>query len=406
MTSAFDLNLRHLRGVSAIVASGSVSAAAGIVSLSQPALTQGLAKIEARLSAALFVRRPSGVVATPAGHAMAARADEAGAHLTAAMRAVRRGAVRGFAHPEQLLTMAQIRALLALADMGSYVAAAVASGLSQPALHRAVRDVERVAGVRLVERRGRGTALTEAGVRTARGFRLAIGALEAGLAEIGSLAGDGGGGIAIGAMPLAHARLLPDAMAALHVSHPGARMAVVEGAHRELIDQLRDGRIDLTIGALRDPAPGPDVVQELLFVDTLAVVARARHPLVTARSADAAALAAYPWIVSPAGTPLRDHWERMIAGIDAARPAAPIECGSVMTIRRLLLSADYLTLLSADQVWLELDSGLLGIVRGALPAPVRMIGITTRADWRPTDLQAGFVTMLRRIARGTVSENQ
>lgn len=70
----FDCNLRHLRGVTAIAARGTLSAAAGDVALSQPALTQGLAKLEAQLGAALFERRPGAMVATRAGTAEIGRA--------------------------------------------------------------------------------------------------------------------------------------------------------------------------------------------------------------------------------------------------------------------------------------------------------------------------------------------
>lgn len=398
------LNLRHLRAVAAIAATGSVSAAADVVSLSQPALTQGLAKLEAQLGVDLFRRRPDGMTVTPAGQLIADRADEAIDQLAQAMKAIRRG-TNGFAQPERLLTIAQVRALLALADAGSFVSAALATGLSQPALHRAVRDVERLAGIPLVERRGRGVALTEAGRRIARGFRLATAAIAAGLADLGALAGISSGvAIAIGAMPLARARLLPGAMARLHAVDPVARMLVVEGAHRELIDLLRDGRIDMTIGALRDPAPGPDVVQRPLMTDRLAIVARADHPLVSARRADREALAGFPWIVSPAGTPLRDHWERLFAG--GAAPPTPIDCGSVMTIRELLLAGDYLTLLSPEQIRLEIASGLLGLVGPLLEDSVRTIGITTRADWRPSAIQRAFIAQLEAVAADGLRKNE
>ena len=62
-----------------------------------------------------------------------------------------------------------------------------------------------------------------------------------------------------------------------------------------------------------------------------------------------------------------------------------------MTIRQLLLGGDYLTLLSVDQLALELE---VGIVTGIGPAPgtiSRTIGITTRAGWRPTRLLARFL---------------
>ena len=165
----FELNLRHLRAVSAIVARGSMSAAAEAVSLSQPALTQGIAKLEQQLEVLLFERRPDGVSATPEGRLLAERTDAAIAHLGRAARS----AGRGFARPELLMTATQLRAFLALADAGGFAGAAAAKGLSQPSLHRAVRELEQLCAYPLVERRGRGVALTPSGHRLARGVRLA-----------------------------------------------------------------------------------------------------------------------------------------------------------------------------------------------------------------------------------------
>jgi len=398
----FDCNLRHLRGVTAIAARGTLSAAAGDVALSQPALTQGLAKLEAQLGAALFERRPGAMVATRAGTAVAARAHEAFGHLREALRGTARGSGRA---PDRaaLLTATQVRAMLALADAGSFVGAAAATGLSQPALHRAVRDTERVAGAVLVERRGRGVALTEAGSRVARGFRLAALAIEAGIAEARPPTRGGAGRIAIGAMPMARARLLPWAIARLHAAHPGVETLVVEGAHRELIDQLRDGRIDCAVGALR-ALPGPDIVQRPLFDDRLAVIARADHPLAGLRMADRAALAAFPWIVGRPDTPLRTAWERLFAG--GPLPPAPIDCGSVMIVRELLRGGDWLTLLSPEQVRLEIEAGVLGIVQVEGFDGARTIGVSTRADWRATAAQAGFMALLGAFGEQRLPESR
>jgi DNA-binding transcriptional LysR family regulator len=76
----FDLNLRHLRAVTAIMARGSMSAAVEAEGLSQPALTQGLAKLERQFGIALFERRSDGVRPTEAGQRMVGRANAAFAH--------------------------------------------------------------------------------------------------------------------------------------------------------------------------------------------------------------------------------------------------------------------------------------------------------------------------------------
>ena len=368
------LNLRHLASLAATVRLGSLSAAAQAISLTQPALTQGLAKLERQFGEPMFERRPGGMAPTPATKMLAPRIEAALAHI---------------ASPR--VTMAQMRALIALADAGSYPGASAATGLSQPTLHRAVGDLS--IGLRrvLVERRGKGISFTEAGRRTVRAFRLARAELVAGLSEVAALRGRETGRITVGAMPLSRARLLPAAVTAFHRAHPHVEIRIVEGSHAELIEPLRDGEIDLLIGALRDPAPVEDVVQVPLFEDQPVVIARAGHPLATAGAVTPALLANYHWTISAPGTPLRLLWERMFARADVALPVVPVECGSVITIRQMLLDSDFLTLLSPDQVAVELEAGWLTQI-GEPPAELRRtIGVTTRSGWRPTGMQQHFL---------------
>jgi len=393
----FDLNLRHLRAVAAVVSHGSLVAAAEFVGLSQPALTQGLGKLERLLGVRLFDRRSDGMAATAAGTALAERAGFAFAHLGDAMR---RGGGRGFSRPEQLATATQLRAFLGLANAGSFIGAALASGLSQPAIHRAVRDLEQVCGVALAERRGRFVVLTSAGRRVARGIRLAAAEIAAG---IESALGDSGGNgrIAIGAMPLSRALVLPHAIAGFVGGRPRAQVEVVEGGWRDLADPLRDGIIDLMVGALRDEET-PGLHQRALFDDELIVVARPGHPLAGTR-ASVEELAGHEWIVGSPGTPLRARWQSLFARQDRL-PLAPVECGSVMIIRGLLLQSDLLSLLSPDQVALELASETLVRIDASLPDAVRTIGLTTRDDWRPSAAQARLVALIEAAARATRSQ--
>ena len=372
----------------AIVQKGSVSAAAQAVSLSQPALTQGVAKLETQLAGPLFTRRPGGMDTTAAGRLLAVRVAAAFAHLAAGARSGRR-----FASPESLMTATQLRAFLALADAGSFVGAATATGLSQPAIHRAVRDLEQVCGVPLVDRHGRGIALSPAGLRLARGIRLARGEIAAAIAEITTREG---GSVVIGAMPLSRAMLVPCAIAQTVVEAPHVEIDVIEGSWRELVEALRDGAIDLTIGALR-PEPGPpDLQQTPLMTDRLVIVGRAGHPLAGVAVPTPEQLAGFPWVVSHAGAPLRALWERLFGA--GPLPHAPVHCGSVMVIRGILAESDFLTLLSPQQVALEVASGLLVAIGPEPEMSGRTIGVTTRRDWRPTRAQARFLAALERAA--------
>lgn len=379
-----QLNIRHLAAIAAVVRLGSVSLAAPAVHLTQPAVTQGIAKLEAQLGLSLFDRRPSGMVPSEAARRLAPR-------IEVALRLI--GSSR--------VTAAQIRAFVALARAGSYPAAAALAGVAEPSLHRAVGDLALAVGYRLVDRRGRGLVLTRQGAALARRLRLALAELRAGLDDIADLRGRDEGRINVGAMPLSRARLLPDAIGAFRTEFPHVHISVHEGAHAELVGPLRDGEIDMMIGALRDDTLGSDLSQQPLFQDRPTIIARAGHPL--AQGWDADALRRYPWIVSSEGTPLRQLWSTMFAAFGGARPQVPIECGSVMTIRQLLIGGDYLTLLSFDQLAPELAAGML-IDIGPAPGDItRTIGVTTRADWRPTRIQQHFLSAIRVAAEGVVS---
>lgn len=395
----FDLNLRHLRAIGHIVAERSLNRAADAAGLSQPALTQGLGKLERQLGTSLFERSPDGMTATAAGLALAERTERA---FTLLAGVGRRGGKRGFARPDALMTATQAEAFLHFADAGGFAGAAASSGLSQPAIHRAVRELEAIWATPLAERRGRGMVLTTAGRALARGVRLAAGEIAAGIVEARGDA-DEGGRIAVGAMPLSRALLLPHALALFLADARGTVIDVVEGSWRELVDPLLDGVIDLMIGALRsDPPAGTDQVP--LFTDRLAIFARAGHPL-AGKAVDLEQLVAQRWVVGPVGTPLRHHWETLFAG--RPLPPVPVECGSVMVIRGLLAESDLLTLLSPDQVALEVDAGLLVRIGPDLTDTVRTIGITTRSGWRPTAGQARLIALLQRASDETrLQENR
>lgn len=368
-----QFNIRHLAAMAAIVERGSISLGARAVNLTQPAVTQGIAKLEAQLGLRLFERLPGGMAPTEAALALAPRID-------AALRLI--GSSRA--------TSAQIRAFVTLARAGSYAAAAAEAGLSEPSLHRAVSDLGLAMGYRLAERRGRGLALTRQGAALARRLRLALAELRSGLQDIADISGQDSGRVIVGAMPLSRARLLPSAIASFRGDFPHVAISVHEGSHAELVGPLRDGEIDIMIGALRDPSIGQDLVQKPLFEDRPIIIGRAGHPLAGGWSADD--LRRFPWILPPTGAPLRQLWQRMFAALGGTLPTVPIECGSVMTIRQLLLGNDYLTLLSVDQLALELEVGIVVSIGPAPGSVSRTIGVTTRADWRPTRLQAHFLT--------------
>lgn len=379
--NTWNLNLRHLRAMVEIRRRGSITATAQAISISQPAISHALSKLETQLKYQLFERSSDGMTALPAAEVFAPRVEAALAHIAS-----------------RRVTIAGVRALIAVADAGSYAGASASTGMAQASLHRAIRDLSAALKRPLVERRGKGIAITEQGRRTVRAFRLAVAELESGLSELAALSGRETGRISIGAMPLSRARLLPIAVAEFYQKRQEAKTVIVEGSFRELIEPLRDGVIDVMIGALRDTSVGDDLIQRPLFIDRLVVVGRADHPLAQNESEISVQdLAEYPWAISAAGTPLRIQWERMFAGTKT--PRIPVESSSVLANRELLRRSNLLTLLSPDQVAMELESGWLVKICEASGDLERNIGMTTRTGWRPTAMQEAFLETLRNTAK-------
>jgi DNA-binding transcriptional LysR family regulator len=400
-------NLRHLGAYREVARLHSISKASQTVYLSQPAITQAISKLESQLDVALFERRADGMFSTEPGRLFLDRVERA-LDLVAlgareAGRLGGRRANRGFAHFEQLLTTAQLRALIAVSDAGNFSLAARSVGVSQPSLHRAARDLERLSGLALFSKTAQGIDLTAAARALAQNVKLAFAELEQGFTEVAEWQGVDTGTIVVGSMPLARSRVLPAAINTLTRERPDIRISAVDGPYADLLHGLRHGEIDVLIGALRDPLPIGDVVQEPLFDDALRVVGRAGHPLAGRRRVGLKDLAAYPWVVPRAGTPTRDHFKALFDGGDGTKPSGVIESSSLILIRGLLLDSDRLTLISGHQIEHEVEQGLLEPLAADLPDTRRPIGLTLRRDWRPTGAQARFLDAVREAGRAASS---
>lgn len=386
-------SLRHLRVFLAVLDTGRVTAAARACHISQPAASQAISRLEAEAGMALIHHGRDAAGPTEAGAAFGRRARRALARLDAALGAVA---------PRLVLTAtrAQLTALIAVRDAENFTLAAQRLGLAQPSVHRAVTQLESEAGRPLFQRAGKRMQATRAAQGLADAARLCFSELEQAAAELGDLAGREAGRIVVGALPLSRSIVLPRAIAEFRRLRPAMPLTVVDGPYDDLLAGLRRGEIDLIIGALRQPAPVPEVVEEALFADDLVMVARPGHPLLgTAPTPQA--LTRYPWILPRGATPSRAHFEQAFAvlgGAGLARPAL-IECGSAILMRELLSLSDHIGCISRLQASAEIALGALVPLDLPLPGSSRPIGLTTRADWLPTAAQAQFVAILRRIGQ-------
>ncbi|WP_243042276.1 LysR family transcriptional regulator [Dyella sedimenti] len=399
MDPIYALNLRHLDALSVIARAGGMSAAAEQIGLSQPALAQAVGKLERNLGIRLFERQAAGMRPTDGGRAWIIRIERALRYLTHGMRLVRRSArLAPMDHIERRVSMVQLRALVAVVHCGSYAAAAEQIALSQPAVYRAVRELQDALGAQLLVRAGRAVRPTDLASRFVRFVRLMLAELRTGMDEIAANE-HGGGRISIGTLPMARAVFLPDLLARFAYEHPGASVEVREAPYGELLVALRHGDIDLLIGgAMREPAPANDVEQESLFDDELFIVGNSAHPLRRRKRVTIQDLLAYPWAVPALGVPMRHNWETLFRSHGVEPPTPRIECGSVLVTRGLMLKGEWLTLMSLDQFLFERQAGALAEIPIEGGVLRRRIAMIRRSDWRPTPMQERFAVLAREMS--------
>jgi DNA-binding transcriptional LysR family regulator len=385
-----------------VVESKSISKASDKTFLSQPAITQAIAKLENNLQTTLFERRSNGMYATESGNAFAYRVGRALENLLYGVRgAVRIGAGKGQIRPSRLLqsmTTTQLRALIAVTEAHNFSIASRNLGVSQSSLHRAARELESLLEIVLFEKTSIGISASKAAHFLAREARLAFAEIAQGRDEINSLHNREIGRIVVGSMPLARTSLLPMAVIEFSSNYPDFNFSIVDGPYDDLLYHLRHGEIDLLIGALRFPMPSDDVVQEELFSSAIAIVARHDHPFCRSEHISLEMLADSTWVVPRSGAPTRAIFESIFVSAGMAVPERLIEASSLILIRSLLQGSDRLALISEHQVQHELDTGTLTTVAYDLSHSFRPIGITMRKSWEPTTKQLSFINILRKNA--------
>ncbi len=231
------------------------------------------------------------------------------------------------------LNLDQLNSLAAVIELGSFSAAARRLALTQPAVSQQIRELEDRYGVRLVERLGKRAYATEAGRALLEHQRRLAAEAEAALGTLRRYR-DGWLGrvrIGTGAATLAY-RLLP-LIKRLRQEHPTLELAASTGMTEDVIEALRENRIDLALLTL--PAPTTGLVVETLLDEPL-VVAIGRGEAAMAASLPArpaaADLARYELIVESLRGGVTHLLQNWFAGAGVAMPQ-PMVLGSIEAVR-------------------------------------------------------------------------
>lgn len=246
--------------------------------------------------------------------------------------------------------------LLRIADRGSFTRAAAALGVSQPALSNSMAVLERMLGVRVLERTRNGAALTEFGQLLAGHAAAIDSVLSRAASELEAKKHGLEGSLVVGASPVACIDIVPGAVARLKRETPNIVVSVEERADDELIAGLRSGQIDLVVNSAGLLAEGPDIVSETLARDIFVVAMRAGHPLAGKRSLLIADLHDVQWVMPSPHTTVSRQIELLFAAENEPWPSAAIITNSITALKSIVVQSDCVTILSEKLVQLEVKA--------------------------------------------------
>jgi DNA-binding transcriptional LysR family regulator len=387
------LNLRHLSAALEVRRLGSISRATERIHLSQSAITQGLMKLERELGFEIFTRSHDGLNPTPAGDIFLDRTQTAINFLCRMDSFPGQRGNKG-SPLYRSLTASQLRALMTVVEQGSYTLAARHLTLAQPTVHRAVRDAESICGYTLFAKSPSGLEPSWHARQLARHIALFFAELSQGIEEVQEYHGRMTGCLRIGSLPLARTRMVPRAVVNLLEEYPEARVSIIDGPYDEQLHALLHGRLDIIVGALRDPPRSPDIEQRALFRDSLSIVVRPGHPLEKRGSVSPSELQQLDWIAPRDNTPAREAFTQFFENNGLSPPEHVIECSSLVATRGVLMESDRAALLSARQVEVDVSFGLLSVSSRHLQNTGRNIGVAHRKGWKPTLVQQRFLQRL------------
>jgi len=224
------------------------------------------------------------------------------------------------------LNSRQLRAVLAVAEYRSFVAAANALKISQPALTRAIQQIELELGVPLFSRSTRQVTITGAGLEFVSFAERWLNDLKISVGNMRELAEQPRGQIVVASVVSLANAILPTLIADYSRRFPRIEIHLREGLHSVVRDEVRSGLADFGIGYV-DDAP-KSFITEGLGMETFHVVLPRSSALARRRKIELPALAD----VSLVSFPAESRTRRIL---DDAAAAAGLSLRYLMTTNRL-----------------------------------------------------------------------
>jgi DNA-binding transcriptional LysR family regulator len=297
------------------------------------------------------------------------------------------------------LKLRDLHILLAVAKSGSMGKAASDLAVSQPAVSKAIADLEHTLGVRLLDRGPQGVEPTMYGRALLKCGLTVFDDLKQGVKELEFLADPTAGELSIGCTEPLAAGWVSVVVDRLSRRYPKAVIHVVTGDLLTLRQrELPQRNIELALVPMTEPAPDQGADTEILFDDRHVVLAAAHSKWAKRRNVALADLLDEPWVLPPPESPVGSYIAGGFRAAGLPPPRACVLSFSIPLHERLLATGRYLTALPISMLS---QNGSLSLRRLSVnfPARPRPIWIMTLKNRTVSPLARLFIEGARAIAK-------
>lgn len=297
------------------------------------------------------------------------------------------------------IKLKDLQTLMAVIDAGGIGKAAHRLNYSQPAISKAIASLERTLGRRLLERGRRGIELTPYGDALRNCGTAMFDDLRKGIADIDFLADPTAGEIRIGCTEPVSAGIVPATINRVAKRYPRIVFNVVSDNPAAIYRELKSRNIDLAIAQMTAHLEEDHMHGEILYHESVAVVAGANHPNARKRHITLAELADEPWALplprSFVHGVVRDAFRQ--SRLPFPRTTAIVSSAYL----RLVLAANgpFITVVPAVMVKFGIKQLAVKTLRVELPRNRRPVGIVTLKDRPLTAVAQHFIEHVRTVAR-------
>lgn len=287
------------------------------------------------------------------------------------------------------MELRQLEYFVAVAEEANFTRAAERVHISQSGVSAQIRQLEQDLGAPLFDRSARTVALTEAGRAALVHARAVLAGADAVRQVVDEVNGLLRGRLTVGMVTGCTVTPLFDALAAFHRAYPGIEATLLEGSSDALVQQVRDGSVDLALVGLAAALPeGLD--GHVVVAERLAAAVPQGHPLAARDEVTLAELCGYPLVCMPEGTGIRAVLDRACAA-RGLRPTVAVQASMPSAIADLALRGLGVAVLSESMARAGRDGlTVLRIVDADVPALLALV-------WSPA-VGPALRELLRRCA--------